>query len=159
MAENDKQTEKAMETHSHKHDMHKKKFWLIGAGVLLGAFIVFLFAAASMWFGPRMHTMQFGRDLDDGGRTSMVSGRGGMQGGGMMRGGYNYDSNTMVNGVATAVSDSEMTVIGNGVSKKVALNSSTTYGANKPKVNDSIAVRGTTSGDTFTATSVQVVNR
>lgn len=137
----------------------RRKWWLIG-GVALGVVLAFMLGmlaanARNMNYG-RYGTPDF--DGDRVARSGMMM-HGGMQQDGKMRTGQGaYDSNTMVHGVVSAVSDSEMTIVGNGVSKKVTLTSSTTYGNNKPKVNDSVMARGTTSGETFTATSVQVVN-
>ena len=133
--------------------------WVIGGGIALGVLVAFMLGAFISGARDMGMARFIGRDLDGDrdGRPGMISDRGGMRSGGMMRGG-SYDSNTMVHGVVSAVSDSEMTIVGNGVSKKVTLTSSTTYGNNKPKVNDSVMARGTTSGETFTATSVQVVN-
>jgi hypothetical protein len=81
--------------------------------------------------------------------------RDGMRGGGGMMGDRDAISSdsTRVSGVVTAINGSTLTVAGNGTTKQVTTNDSTTYyGAAQPvKVNDSIMITGTTSGDTFTA--------
>ena len=163
MAEKDKKTEKSVEqitnTKASKADSSRKaKLLLIGGGVVLGALIVLLVVLAAVVIkgakysdgdhGPHVMRSHGGMKMDRSGD--------GMRGK-KMRGGY--DSNTMVHGTVTEVSDTEITVVGNGISKKVAVNASTTYGDKKPSANDSVMIRGTTSGDTFTATSVKVVNR
>lgn len=143
---------------NHTYQGNQRKWWLVGAlglGVVLAFMLGMLVAGAKYMNYSRYGAPSFDGDRDE--RAGMM-----MEGrrGGMMRGGVGgYDASTMAHGVVTAVSDSEMTVVGNGTSKKITLNSSTTYGTNKPKVNDSVMVRGTTSGETFTATSVQVVNK
>ncbi len=139
---------------------NRRKWWLIGGvglGVVLAFMLGMLAANARNMNHARYSVPGFDGERVGKGSTMM---RGGMQHDDRMRGGHGaYDSNTMVHGVVSAVSDSEMTIVGNGVSKKVTLTSSTTYGDSKPKLNDSVMARGTTSGETFTATSVQVVNR
>lgn len=163
MAENEKKVEKTVSEKQHVTDAaqsaDRKKWMTIAGFVAIGAVIALLLcgivgAVRHNIDGAGYGTMRGGMMQD---RRGPGDNDGDRRGGMMMRGGY--DSNTMVHGVVSAVSDTEMTVVGNGVAKKVALPSSTTYGANKPKVNDTVAVRGTTSGETFTATSVQVVNK
>ena len=165
MAENEKKVEKSVSEKQHvtdaAHSADRKKWMTIAACVAIGAVIALLLcgimgAVRHNSNGAGYGAMRGGM-MRDGRGPGDNDGDGDRRGGMMMRGGY--DSNTMVHGVVSAVSDTEMTVVGNGVAKKVALPSSTTYGANKPKVNDTVAVRGTTSGETFTATSVQIVNK
>jgi len=77
--------------------------------------------------------------------------------GGAFMGGEN--SNTRVTGTVAAVNDTSLTVAGNGTKKVVTLNGATKYlNDTKPKVNDSILAIGSTSGETFTASSVRVTN-
>lgn len=131
--------------------------WL--AGTALAAAVVGLIVGAVVGSIRAGHG-RFGApdfDNDKSGRTgTMMRGDDGPRSG-MMRGAV--DASTMVHGTVTEVNETTMKVAGNGVVKTVTLNDKTTYGTKKPAVNDSVMVRGTTSGDTFTATSVQVVNR
>ncbi len=94
---------------------------------------------------------QFDRDFMAG-PHGMMGARGGMQDETGM------DSTDRIAGVVTAVNGDTITVAGNGKTSKVTVTSTTTYGgAAKPAVvNDSILAFGTTSGDTFTATSVRL---
>jgi hypothetical protein len=58
-------------------------------------------------------------------------------------------------GVVTAVSGSNFTIGGSGASTSIVTSSSTTYqSGNTVKLNDSVVVIGTKSGDTITATRV-----
>ena len=72
------------------------------------------------------------------------------------------DTNTVqMTGVVSAVSGDTITLIGNGTSTAVKTNDSTTYNtvAKKVSVNDSVIVSGVSSGGTFTANTVSIVNR
>jgi hypothetical protein len=79
-----------------------------------------------------------------------------MMRGGMMNDRDDISDTTHVSGVVTSIDGSIITVAGNGSSKKVTINDKTEYfGAAQPvKVNDSVQIKGTTSGETFTATRI-----
>ncbi|HKX73425.1 MAG TPA: hypothetical protein VJM32_05395 [Candidatus Saccharimonadales bacterium] len=66
-----------------------------------------------------------------------------------------------LSGVVTQVNGDTFTIAGNGTTKTIKTNGSTTYNVttNKVKVNDSVIVKGSKSGDTFTATGVSILNR
>jgi hypothetical protein len=140
----------------HEKD-HKQKLLLIGGGVVLGALIVLLVVLVAVGIkGAKDHDSRYSmRGMHE--RGSMMD-RKSDGAHGERKHSRGYDSNTMVHGTVTEISDTSMVIIGNGVSKKITLNTSTTYGDKKPSVNDSVMAHGTTSGDTFTATSVRVVN-
>lgn len=131
--------------------------WL--AGTALAAAVVGLIVGAVVGSIRADHGRFGGPDFDNdrSGRSGRMLRGDDTPRGGMMRG--TVDASTMVHGTVTEVGDTTMQVAGNGTVKTVTLNDKTTYGTKKPAVNDSVMVRGTTSSDTFTATSVQVVNR
>jgi hypothetical protein len=66
---------------------------------------------------------------------------------------------TQTQGVVTQVNSDNIVVAGGGKTQKITTNSSTTYvGDTKPAVNDTVVVVGTKSGDTITATQIEVFN-
>ena len=146
-----------VETKTTKHHLHHSPLWWV-LGTLVTVCVLMMIAGAMrhFWqqraltnsnFGPGMGRMidRFDRD-----------GRGGAFGGGMMGGTTN--NSTMVSGVVTAIDGATLTVAGNGTTKAVTTNDTTEYfGAAQPvKVNDSVRITGTTSGDAFTATRVMI---
>jgi hypothetical protein len=66
-----------------------------------------------------------------------------------------------LSGVVTQVNGDTFTIAGNGTTKTIKTNGDTSYNvtANKVSVNDSVIVKGSKSGDTFTATGVSILNR
>ena len=124
-------------------------WWVLGT-VLVIFVLILLGAAAKRAF---MHN-QTGSDRFERSGMAMMDGRGGR--GHMMMDRMN-DDNT-VSGVVTKIDGSTLTVAGNGATKQVTINASTEYyGAAKPvKVNDSVRIQGTTSGETFTADQIMI---
>ena len=91
-----------------------------------------------------------------GGPATRIEGGMGMNS--YMRKGYSATSNLQVlSGVVTAVTDTNFTLAGGGVSNVIQTNSTTQYLNNqKPAINDSVQVEGTTSNGALTATQVIV---
>lgn len=133
-----------------------RTWWIIG-GTLAGLAVIAMICG--MVWGMTHRTAfvdgRFDGPMMQSNFEDSRSGRGGMRGGGGMMGDRDTISSdsTRVSGVVTAINGSTLTVAGNGTTKQVTTNDSTTYyGAAQPvKVNDSIMITGTTSGDTFTA--------
>ncbi len=66
---------------------------------------------------------------------------------------------TQTQGVVTQVNSDNIVVAGGGKTQTITTNSSTTYvGDTKPAVNDTVVIVGTKSGDTITATQIEVFN-
>jgi len=66
---------------------------------------------------------------------------------------------TQTQGVVTQVNSDNIIVAGGGKTQTIKTDSSTTYvGDTKPAVNDTVVVVGTKSGDTITATQIEVFN-
>lgn len=112
-----------------------------------------------------MRTSGGGVQLSPGqvGNSTRSSNYGYGPGGGMMRGGWDEDTNssttTRVNGVVTAVSGDTITVAGGGTTTKVTVTSTTNYsGSSEPaKINDTIIAFGTQSSDgSLMATSIRL---
>jgi len=63
-------------------------------------------------------------------------------------------------GVVTQVNGGSFTIAGNGTTKSVTTNSTTTYDTTPKTVasNDSVIVTGTDTNGTFTAVSVRIIN-
>ena len=77
----------------------------------------------------------------------------------MIFGGGMANTANHVQGTVTAVGDGTITVAGSGKSKTVAVNDKTVYRADKkPAVNDTVLIFGSTSGETFTAKNITVMN-
>lgn len=134
---------------------HRHSWWLIG-GVLAGIAIIALVCGMTWGMARRASladirfddSMMMGHHrLDD------RSGRGSIRGSGGIMGDNLASDSTRVTGVVTAIDGTTLTVAGGGVTKKVTTNDSTSYfGAAQPvKVNDTVMITGTTSGDTFAA--------
>lgn len=133
-------------------------WWILAAAIAL--FIAILLAAAAkqlFYRGPitgstnqmssnsMMHCGRFGD------RTRMR--------GGMMDDNEQLPSNSIrVSGVVTAIDGMKLTIAGYGASKIVEINDKTEYyGAAQPvKVNDTVMISGTSSGDTFTASRITI---
>jgi hypothetical protein len=148
-----------VETKTTKHHLHHSPLWWV-LGTLAGVLVLMLIAGAvrhHMWQQRSLTTTDFRPGQSHTGNRYDREGRGGAFGGGMMGGTTN--NSTMVSGVITAIDGATLTVAGNGTTKAVITNDDTTeyFGAAQPvKVNDSVRITGTTSGDAFTATRVMI---
>ncbi len=67
---------------------------------------------------------------------------------------------TYLTGVVVAVNSDNIVVAGNGKQTTIQTNSSTTYtNDDKPAVNDTVVIKGTTADNKTTATEIRVANR
>lgn len=129
-----------------------RTWWIIG-GVTAGLAVIGLICALA--WGKAHHVSvgdggferRFGYDRRDPDRLER----------GMTRDSYASDS-SHVSGVVTAINGTSLTIAGNGTTRQITTTGTTTYyGAAQPvKVNDSVTISGTTSGDTFTANRIMI---
>lgn len=141
----------ALVTQSAATNHARSPLWYV-LGTLIAVVFIILLAGAFKQTFIRQDTGRFERSagfgFDDRHMTR----------GGMMGNRYQMNDDDHVSGVVTALNGSVLTVAGNGATKKVMINDSTEYyGAAQPiKVNDSVRIMGTTSGETFTATRIMI---
>jgi hypothetical protein len=123
--------------------------WLYGVAGLLVLLVVFMAGAGI----ANHHRMMERGIVTSGGFGKELGGR---RHGLMAIGGNNLaDGQNRTTGVVTAVNGSSFTLAGHGSTTNVTTNSSTQYqGGNTVKQNDTVAVFGTTSNNTLTATQV-----
>jgi hypothetical protein len=122
--------------------------WVILASILVLVFIVFgLTAHLAGKFGPQMYVRT------SAGRAAVP----GPWGPARPRVVTSNASGSEVQGVITAIDGNKLTVAGNGTTSTVYTSSSTQYiGGSNVVVNDTVDVSGTTSADTFTASSISI---
>lgn len=131
----------------------------VGAALLL-SLLAFCFSMVAL------KSQRYSRfDNDD--RFSSIRDRAKLRGGMMNDGSgpglsMSRNSSTHIGGVVSAVNGDSLTVIGSGTTKTVKTNGDTLYNGakdgKKPAVNETVSISGTTSGDTFTAKSVRILN-
>ena len=131
--------------------MQNPLWWVLGT--LLAVVFIILLAGAfrqAFYFGG----MDGRYDNNHMGFNTVRSDRGGMRGGMM----HDDNDNSRITGVITAIDGSTLTVAGEGTTKKVTTNDSTEYyGAAQPvKVNDTVRIMGSTTGDSFSASKVMI---
>ena len=145
------QAARAHVTQSNTTNRARSPLWYV-LGTLIAVVFIILLAGAFKHALIRQDTGRFERSAGFGFDDRHMA-RGGMKG--------NRDrtnDGAHIRGLVTALNGSVLTIAGNGTTKKVTINDSTEYyGAAQPvKVNDSVRIMGTTSGDTFTATRIVI---
>lgn len=143
----------AAETEPKKQMWHSYKWWGVAVGAIFILLVVFLggVAADRLAYGPGGEHFK-GNHMHRG-AMKMRGGMGGVPGSGQ----FLDNSQNKVHGTVTSVNGDTFTVAGNGATTQVKTSSSTSYvGGNQVKVNDSVGVAGTLSGDTIQATKIIV---
>lgn len=140
-----------------------KKAWHRGTLILLaGGLVVLTLGFCAGWLsGHETYRSRMADKIE-------VFGGAGQHGMHKFRGTFDNDVNptdgtvsTRLTGVVTQVSGDGFVIAGNGTTKTIKTTSSTTYStdAKSVKTNDTVMVKGTQNGDTFTASAVVVLNR
>ena len=151
----------------HPQGGRKHKGWMIGLAIAGGLVLLASGLLIGRWSQPAMYNRLRAEQPFMGGQAGMMSkidGHGFKKAGSMSGGLRNQTDGTeytRLRGVVTEVSESQLTIAGNGTTKTINLNNATEYigKGDKPATNDSVMVIGTDKDGTFTAAKVRVVNR
>ncbi len=138
--------------HHQANHWHSSKHKLI-LGLLI--VLILMFISFSCGFGAGRFSSNFMRVRRHGCIASNISGESTLQT-------NSYNSNLNVNsaslqGVITAKNGNTITVVGNGTTNNVTINSSTQYvGGTTIAVNDTVIITGQYNNNTFTAQTIEI---
>ena len=132
-------------------------WWILATAVALCAIIALAAAAKQLFYrGLPIGSTQTNTNMA---RTPhRFNDRHHMRGGRMNDNQEYSDNSTRISGVVTAIDGTKLTIAGYCTSKIAETNDKTQYyGAAQPvKVNDTVMITGTTSGDSFTASRITI---